>query len=114
MAFGISRATNPQEFFDVTSSLLLIKPEPQYLHARLILSALAMKLGDGGMDMGLPIDGRDIELERGERLLRGASAQTSGRAHLDAARGGEAVHRRFAQGDLLRASRLGSTCSYTT
>lgn len=60
MAFGISRATNPQEFFDVTSQLLLIKPEPQYLHARLILSALSMKLGDGGMDLGLPIDGRDL------------------------------------------------------
>jgi hypothetical protein len=36
----LTRATLPQEFYDITSSRLLIQPEPQYLHARLFQMAM--------------------------------------------------------------------------
>jgi hypothetical protein len=61
MAFGIQRATLPAEFYDRTSEKLLISPEPQYLHARLILSALSMSLDSmAGANIALPIPGRAI------------------------------------------------------
>ena len=41
---SIGRASLPQEFFDVTTALLLKQPQPQFLHARLILAALSMEL----------------------------------------------------------------------
>lgn len=45
-----SRATLPAEFFDVTSSMLLIQPEPQYLHGTLIKMALSTQLDtDAGL-----------------------------------------------------------------
>jgi len=35
----ISRATLPAEFFDRTSSMMLIQPEPQYLYAQMVFAA---------------------------------------------------------------------------
>lgn len=55
---SIGRTTLPQEFFDVTSRQLLIQPEPQYAHARLIMSAIQMEIDT--VVGGLPIPGRDI------------------------------------------------------
>ena len=59
MAMGIQRATLPAEFFDRTSETLLLAPEPQYLHARLILAAIAMDL-DTKAGLALPIPGRAL------------------------------------------------------
>lgn len=56
---ALDRATLPQEFFDVTSDQLLTEPEPQYLHAKLVMLALAMSLDPGG-GLGLPIAGRQF------------------------------------------------------
>lgn len=62
MAFGIQRATLPAEFYDRTSERLLIAPEPQYLHARLILSAVSMSLDSAaGANIALPIPGRALD-----------------------------------------------------
>jgi hypothetical protein len=62
MAFGIQRATLPAEFFDRTSERLLITPEPQYLHARLILAAMSMSLDSmAGANIALPIPGRAVD-----------------------------------------------------
>ena len=35
----ISRATLPSEFFDRTSAMMLVQPEPQYLYAQLVFMA---------------------------------------------------------------------------
>jgi len=40
----IGRASLPQEFFDVTSAMLLTQPEPQYFHAQLAKMALGAEL----------------------------------------------------------------------
>lgn len=48
----ISRATVPAEFYDVTSELLLLQPEPQYFHASLIKGAMAASLSEPG-DVGI-------------------------------------------------------------
>lgn len=56
---AISRATLPQEFFDITSAQLLIQPEPQYLHAGLLMNALNAEL-DVQAKIGLPIQGREF------------------------------------------------------
>lgn len=62
---GISRQTLPDEFYDKTSTRLLITPEPQYFHARLILSAISMSFDRMNMDMALPIPGRDLSTGAG-------------------------------------------------
>jgi hypothetical protein len=41
----LSRASLPEEFFDITSAQLLKTPEPQYLHAMLAKGALGIELG---------------------------------------------------------------------
>ena len=56
---GIQRATLPAEFYDRTSETLLLAPEPQYLFARLILSAIGMEL-DARTGLALPIPGRGL------------------------------------------------------
>src|SRR5262252_2132480 len=56
---AISRATLPQEFFDITTAQLLMQPEPQYLHARLIKNALRAELDASGA-IGLPLAGRQF------------------------------------------------------
>lgn len=43
----ISRATLPAEFFDITSNMLLVQPEPQYLHALLLKMAMSAALDVG-------------------------------------------------------------------
>jgi N4-gp56 family major capsid protein len=53
----ISRASLPQEFFDITSSMLLVQPEPQYLHAQLMKMALNAELSESLPGLGMP--GRD-------------------------------------------------------
>lgn len=64
---NISRATLPQEFYDITSTSLLIQPEPQYLHALLAKSAFDAEIS--AMNIGLQIPGREF--------------QTSGAAYAD-------------------------------
>ena len=59
MAIGIQRASLPAEFFDSTSATLLRSPEPQYLHARLILAAMAMDL-DAKAGLAMPVPGRAL------------------------------------------------------
>jgi hypothetical protein len=53
----VSRATLPEEFFDVTSSMLLQQPEPQYLYAAMWKSALGASLPSPG---ALGLAGRQI------------------------------------------------------
>lgn len=60
MAQGINRATLPDEFYDKTSTRLLIQPEPQYMHGRMLLSAVSMGFERANMDMSLPLPGRDL------------------------------------------------------
>jgi hypothetical protein len=50
---SIGRASIPAEFEDRTSELLLIAPQPQFLHGRLIMSAVNASLGGMG-SFGLP------------------------------------------------------------
>ncbi|HEY3495274.1 MAG TPA: hypothetical protein VGK73_11335 [Polyangiaceae bacterium] len=47
----------PENFYDITSSMLLTQPEPQYLYAQMFKSALSMSLSVPG-ELGLP--GRSI------------------------------------------------------
>jgi len=49
----INRATLPQEFFDITSTNLLVEPEPQYLHAMLIKMAMSAAFNPDAM-LGMP------------------------------------------------------------
>lgn len=53
MSLGIARATLPAEFQDVTSKQLLMTPLPQFLHARLIMSAVGQKLNTGSLALPL-------------------------------------------------------------
>jgi hypothetical protein len=55
----VNRASLPQEFFDITSPRLLLQPEPQFLHARLMKMAMSASFDLGG-DLGLPIEGRSF------------------------------------------------------
>lgn len=53
------RSTIPAEFYDVTSKRLLIEPQPQYLHAKLIMGATNARL-DTDRGISLPMQGRTI------------------------------------------------------
>lgn len=55
MAF--ERATYPANFYDITTSMLLVKPEPQYLLAQMFLGAMRASLTVPSM---LGLAGRDI------------------------------------------------------
>jgi len=55
----INRATLPQEFFDITSALLLKQPEPQYLHATLWKMALSASF-ETDAQLGLMVPGREF------------------------------------------------------
>lgn len=48
-----SRASLPENFYDVTSDMLLVQPEPQYLYAQMFLGALGASLSTPG-EIGLP------------------------------------------------------------
>lgn len=56
---SIGRSSIPEEFLDVTSSLLLTQPDAEYLHAKMILAALDAQF-DGSSTIGLPIPDRQI------------------------------------------------------
>jgi N4-gp56 family major capsid protein len=57
----VNRNSLPQEYFDVTSPKLLVKPEPQYFHAQLFKMAMMVDFGlPQGGPMGLPVPGRPI------------------------------------------------------
>lgn len=49
----LSRATLPEEFYDKTSDMLLVQPEPQYLYAMLYLQSLRASL-EVPSELGLP------------------------------------------------------------
>lgn len=53
----INRVSLPEEFYDVTSGYLLAQPEPQYLYAQMLLSALGTQLPGGPVGL----EGRDIK-----------------------------------------------------
>ncbi len=53
------RATLPENFYDITSAMLLTQPEPQYLYAQLWLGAMGASL-DVGSNFGLP--GRQLPM----------------------------------------------------
>jgi hypothetical protein len=50
---GFSRASLPENFYDITSDMLLVQPEPQYLYAQMFLGALGASLAPPG-ELGLP------------------------------------------------------------
>lgn len=52
-----SRVTLPQEFFDITSDMLLVQPEPQYLYAQLWKASVGAELG---MSSALGMPGRQF------------------------------------------------------
>ncbi len=54
---SLNRASLPENFFDITSDMLLVQPEPQYLYADMWLGALSLSL-ETGAQLGLP--GREI------------------------------------------------------
>lgn len=49
----LNRGTLPQEFYDITSDMLLVQPEPQYLHGQLLQLAMGSALAQVS-DIGLP------------------------------------------------------------
>lgn len=53
------RASLPENFYDITSDMLLVQPEPQYLYAQLWLSAMGASLSPPG-NFGLP--GRQLPM----------------------------------------------------
>lgn len=70
----ITRATLPQEFFDITSDMLLVQPEPQYLHGMLAKMALgaSLQMGEGlGIAPGRAFSGpgADYGTPEGDRLM---------------------------------------------
>src|SRR5262245_6288465 len=52
-----NRAQMPENFYDKTSDMLLVQPEPQFLYANMWLAALALSL-ETPSNLGLP--GREI------------------------------------------------------
>jgi len=54
---SVSRITLPENFFDITSSKLLVQPEPQYPLAGLFLSAIGASLPTPS---GMGLDGRQV------------------------------------------------------
>lgn len=49
----LDRSTLPEEFYDITSAMMLVQPEPQYLHARLGMASIMKDLSPGS-SLGLP------------------------------------------------------------
>lgn len=50
---SFQRASVPENFYDITSDMLLVQPEPQYLYAQMFLGALGASLAPPG-ELGLP------------------------------------------------------------
>lgn len=60
----VNRNSIPEEFYDVTSPMLLVQPEPQYFHAQVYKMAMMADLGfTQGGPLGLPVPGRPIQSE---------------------------------------------------
>lgn len=58
----IDRASIPEEFYDLTSAILLVQPDPQYLHAQLFKQALGAQMNVASMGgMGLQVGTRPIQ-----------------------------------------------------
>lgn len=87
MAIGLSRATVPQNFFDITSDRLLLAPDPQYVYAQLILNTFNVNLSMPDM-VGLPgrqIGGQGADyqtVEQGQLMLE-SDVLTSGAFAVD-------------------------------
>ncbi len=65
------RATLPENFFDITSDMLLVQPEPQYLYAQLWLSAMGASLNQGSVGLNgrsLPSAGAQYSSAERDRL----------------------------------------------
>ena len=60
---SMSRATVPEEFYDITSTKLLKQPEPQYLHGMFAKRAMAVSLMDLEQGGELPLPGHEIPTE---------------------------------------------------
>jgi hypothetical protein len=71
---GSSRATLPENFFDITSNQLLLATDPQYLYANMFMGALGISL-ESPSSIGLPgrtINGTGADystLDRGQLML---------------------------------------------
>ncbi len=66
------RATLPENFFDITSDMLLVQPEPQYLYAQLWLSAMGASLNPGALGLAgrpLPNAGAPYAAAERDRLM---------------------------------------------
>lgn len=69
-----TRATIPAEFFDITSDMLLVQPQKQYLHALLIKAALNVELSPD-VSLGISADraigssGADYSSAQSDRLM---------------------------------------------
>lgn len=74
---SIDTQTIPQEFYDITSGMLLRAPEPQYLYSIMLMSALAAELqvpdslGLAVGDRAIGGQGADYGNVEGDRLLLG-------------------------------------------
>jgi N4-gp56 family major capsid protein len=60
MANELMRSQVPQYFYDFTSPMLLRAPIPQFLHAKLIISALNANLPNAADKIALPIPSREV------------------------------------------------------
>src|SRR5678816_2574972 len=56
---SFQRASMPENFYDITSSMLLVQPEPQYVYAGLFKAALNASLSPPSM-FGLPLPDRQV------------------------------------------------------
>ena len=70
---GFSRASMPQNFYDITSAQLLTQPEPQYLYAMLYLNALSASLEVPSMisqvNREMNVTGAPYTAEQADRLV---------------------------------------------
>ena len=81
----VNRASLPEEFFDVTSSRMLLQPEPQYffgLLGKMALGAaisIAAGMGNGGItaDRGIPSTGAQVSQAGAQLMLASADPMTA-------------------------------------
>src|SRR4051812_14293173 len=70
---SFQRASLPENFYDITSNMLLVQPEPQYLYAQMWLGAMGANLAAGGAlglpGRTLPMAGAAYSSEERDRLL---------------------------------------------
>ena len=69
---SFQRASLPENFYDKTSDMLLVQPEPQYLYAQMWLAAMGASLSVGEMGVGgrqLPGAGAAYSSAERDRLM---------------------------------------------